>query len=99
LTLSSARIIAIGLWREITHGTHTEKRIRYIEDRLEIYNLIAARPPTADAGAKDLALTIWVEDGVSDRGPVFWAQRDAMRRTLGTSACPSHCPASRSIPA
>jgi hypothetical protein len=46
-----------------------EERIRDIEDRLEIYNLIAAHPPTADTGAKDFTLTMWVEDGVFDRGP------------------------------
>ena len=45
-----------------------EERIRAIEDRLEIYNLIASHPPSADtAGANHIAAS-WVEDGVFDRG-------------------------------
>ena len=30
-----------------------EQRVREIEDRLEIYNLIASHPPSADTGARD----------------------------------------------
>jgi hypothetical protein len=46
-----------------------EKRIRAIEDRLEIYNLIAAHPPSADTGASGYAEAVYTEDGVFDRGP------------------------------
>ena len=45
-----------------------EQRIRAIEDRLEIYNLIASHPPTADTGGRDHIAASWVEDGVFDRG-------------------------------
>jgi hypothetical protein len=45
-----------------------EERIRAIEDRLEIYNLIASHPPGADTGGKDHVAACWVEDGVFDRG-------------------------------
>jgi hypothetical protein len=44
-----------------------EDRIRAIEDRLEIYNLIARHPPSADTGASAYTATVWVEDGVFDR--------------------------------
>lgn len=46
-----------------------ERRIRTIEDRLEIYNLIAGHPPSADTGAAAYAEAVYCEDGVFDRGP------------------------------
>jgi hypothetical protein len=46
-----------------------ERRVRAIEDRLEIYNLIASHPPSADTGADAYAEAIYTEDGVFDRGP------------------------------
>jgi hypothetical protein len=45
-----------------------ERRLRAIEDRLEIYNLIAGHPPSADTGADYYAEAIYTEDGVFDRG-------------------------------
>ena len=45
-----------------------EDRIRAIEDRLEIYDLIASHPPSADTGGNDHIAASWVEDGVFDRG-------------------------------
>jgi hypothetical protein len=46
-----------------------EQRIRAIEDRLEIYNLIASHPPSADTGADYYAEATYAEDGEFDRGP------------------------------
>jgi hypothetical protein len=46
-----------------------EERLHAIEDRLEIYNLIASHPPSADTGAAAYAETVYAEDGVFDRGP------------------------------
>jgi hypothetical protein len=46
-----------------------ERRIRAIEDRLEIYNLIASHPPSADTGDPAWAEAAYTEDGVFDRGP------------------------------
>jgi hypothetical protein len=45
-----------------------EERVREIEDRLEIYNLIASHPPSADTGGSEHIAACWVEDGVFDRG-------------------------------
>jgi len=45
-----------------------EQRIRAIEDQLEIYNLIASHPPSADTGAGRYAEAVFTEDGVFDRG-------------------------------
>lgn len=45
-----------------------EQRIRAIEDRLEIYNLIAGHPPSADTGADYYTEAVYTEDGVFDRG-------------------------------
>jgi hypothetical protein len=51
------------------HMTATlEDRIRAIEDRLEIYNLIASHPPSADTGGAEHIASCWVDDGVFDRG-------------------------------
>ena len=43
-------------------------RLRAIEDRLEIYNLIASHPPSADTGADYFARAIYTEDGIIDLG-------------------------------
>lgn len=48
-----------------------EDRIREIEDRLEIYNLIASHPPSADTGSRAHVATAWTEDGTFDRGAEF----------------------------
>ena len=45
-----------------------EDRIRTIEDRLEIYNLIASHPPSADTGADYYTRAAYVEDGELDLG-------------------------------
>ena len=45
-----------------------EDRIRAIEDRLEIYNLIASHPPSADTGAQSYIQSIFTEDGLLDLG-------------------------------
>jgi hypothetical protein len=52
-----------------------EDRIRAIEDRLEIYNMIASHPPSADTGGKDHIAACWVEDGVFDRGEALSSPR------------------------
>ena len=45
-----------------------EQRLRAVEDRLEIYNLIASHPPAADTGADYYTRQSYVEDGVIDLG-------------------------------
>jgi hypothetical protein len=45
-----------------------EQRLRAVEDRLEIYNLIASHPPSADTGADYFVRTIYEPDGVLDLG-------------------------------
>jgi hypothetical protein len=44
------------------------QRLRAVEDRMEIYNLIAGHPPSADTGADYYAEDVYLEDGVFDRG-------------------------------
>ena len=46
-----------------------EDRMRAIEDRLEIYNLIASHPPSADTAADFYTRAVYAEDGVFDRDP------------------------------
>ncbi len=43
-------------------------RMAAIEDRLAIYNLIAAHPPSADTASGFYSSQIYLEDGVFDRG-------------------------------
>jgi hypothetical protein len=45
-----------------------EIRLRAIEDRLEIYNLIASHPPSADTGADYFTRSAYTADGVIDLG-------------------------------
>ena len=45
-----------------------EQRLRFIEDRLAIYNLIASHPPSADTGADYYTAAVYAENGVFDRG-------------------------------
>jgi hypothetical protein len=45
-----------------------EERIRAVEDRLEILNLIASHPPSADTGADYYTRTAYVADGELDLG-------------------------------
>jgi hypothetical protein len=52
----------------MTSDRSLEERIRAIEDRLEIYNVIASHPPSADTGGNEHIAASWVEDGVFDRG-------------------------------
>jgi len=46
-----------------------EDRVRAIEDRLAIYNLIASHPPSADTAADYYTRAVYAEDGVFDRDP------------------------------
>lgn len=73
-----------------TADTRTlEERVRLIEDRLEIYNLIASHPPSADIGAGDYTASVWTEDGVFDRGAEF--PRPTGRAAIaGGSSHPEH---------
>lgn len=50
-------------------ATDLEHRLRIIEDKLAIYELIAAHPPSADTGAADYTISVYQPDGVFDRGP------------------------------
>jgi SnoaL-like domain len=62
----------------------TEDRLRAIEDRLEIYNLIARHPPSADTGAAAYARSVYTENGVVDLGGTKTATgRDAIAAMLG----------------
>jgi hypothetical protein len=45
-----------------------EQRLRAIEDRLAIYNLIASHPPSADTAAQAHIRAIFADDGVLDLG-------------------------------
>jgi len=65
-----------------------ENRVRAIEDRLEIYNLIAAHPISADSAAGEFIAACWVEDGLFDRGELSKVQgRTAIAQEVFT---PNH---------
>jgi hypothetical protein len=52
----------------MTASRSVEERLRAIEDRFEIYNIIASHPPSADTGGSEHISASWVEAGVFDRG-------------------------------
>src|SRR6266581_1913323 len=58
----------IAMDREQARSQTVEDRLRAIEDRLEIYNLIASHPPSADTGADYYTRAIYTEDGSLDLG-------------------------------
>ena len=52
----------------MANAASLEDRLRAIEDRLEILNLIASHPPSADSGADYFTRAVYTEDGVIDLG-------------------------------
>ncbi|CDQ55896.1 TPA: nuclear transport factor 2 family protein [Klebsiella pneumoniae] len=54
-----------------TTSPDLETRLRIIEDKLAIYELIAAHPPSADSGHDDYTLSVYQENGIFDRGPTL----------------------------
>ena len=54
--------------QQSTASRALEDRLRAVEDRLEILNLIASHPPSADTGADDHVRAIYAEDGTMDLG-------------------------------
>jgi len=64
----TSRRVARPVRRASVKAPPLEQRIRAIEDRFEIYNLIAGHPPSADTGADYYAEAVYAEDGVFDRG-------------------------------
>jgi hypothetical protein len=59
-----------------------------LEDRLEIYNLIASHPPSADTGAGDYTASVWTEDAYSTAVPNSPGRPDG-RRSLPARRVPS----------
>jgi hypothetical protein len=57
-----------------TPASSLESRLRAIEDRLDILNLIASHPPSADTGADYFTRAVYVEDGSIDLGSGKGAQ-------------------------
>ena len=45
-----------------------ERRLRAVEDRLEILDLIASHPPATDSALRSRAASFWRDDGVVDMG-------------------------------
>ncbi|MDO9487571.1 MAG: nuclear transport factor 2 family protein, partial [Sphingomonadaceae bacterium] len=45
-----------------------ESRLRELEDRLEIYQLLSAYGPLVDSGDAEATADLWVADGVYDWG-------------------------------
>lgn len=48
-----------------------ESRLRTVEDKLAIYELIASHPPSADTGHSNYTLSVYTQDGIFDRGPAL----------------------------
>lgn len=48
-----------------------EQRLQRVEDTQAIYELIATHPPSADSGAWAYTQSVYLEDGIFDRGPTL----------------------------
>ena len=86
-----------------------EQRLRAIEDRFAIYNLIASHPPSADTAAQAHIRAIFADDGVLDLGGAKTATGNGPisehvaahrapagdRRRARTFRRPAACPARR----
>jgi hypothetical protein len=48
-----------------------EARLKIVEDKLAIYELISSHPPSADTGSADYTSSVYLEDAVFDRGPTL----------------------------
>src|SRR3954470_20746987 len=72
----------------MTTNPALESRIRAIEDRLELYTLIASHPPSADTGGSAHVAACWVEDGSFDRGAGLTSPRgrDALASQVQSAA-------------
>ncbi|ASK33277.1 hypothetical protein CEK62_02175 [Alcanivorax sp. N3-2A] len=53
------------------------QRLRVVEDKLAIHELIASHPPSADTGAAGYTRSVYRESGVFDRGPTLDGARGA----------------------
>jgi hypothetical protein len=62
-----------------------EDRLREVEDRLAILNLIAGHPPGADSASTEYSATYWLDDGVFDRGPPFGESKPRAAGRSGAS--------------
>lgn len=51
-----------------------EKRVRELEDRLEIFQLLSIYGPAVDSGACAAAADLWTEDGIYDVGGMHQAK-------------------------
>jgi hypothetical protein len=51
-----------------------EKRVRELEDRLAIYQLLSTYGPAVDSGESRAAANLWAEDGVYDVGGMYQAK-------------------------
>jgi SnoaL-like domain len=49
-------------------GASLEERMRALEDRLEIFNIIASHPPSADSGSDNYYRDAFATDGLIDLG-------------------------------
>ncbi len=58
-----------------TDAPTIEARLAAIEDRLAIYTLIASHPPSADTAFADYTRSVYVDDGVFDRGSTLEGAR------------------------
>ncbi len=45
-----------------------ERRLRAVEDRLAILDLIASHPPATDSASRDHAASFWSDEGIVDMG-------------------------------
>jgi uncharacterized protein (TIGR02246 family) len=63
-----------------------EARMKQLEDRVEIYDLVASYGPAVDAGDASATAALWVEDGVYDVDTGSYEGRDGIAAMVGSRA-------------
>ena len=61
-----------------------EDRLRAVEDRLAIYQIIASHPPAADTGTADYYRNAFTPDGIMDLGGGKFAEAAGVARMVTT---------------
>ena len=77
------------------NGKSLDARLREIEDRLEIYNLVASHPPSADTGADYYTRAVYTEDGIFDRGEGLDGAEGIRMKPSIRSRCSARYPSAR----
>jgi hypothetical protein len=77
MAMGFAMSMVVAMPAAMANTADLETRLRAVEDKLAIYELIASHPPSADTGNAPYTRSVYRRDGVFDRGPTLDGARGA----------------------